>query len=194
MKRILAAAVLAAVCMGTVWAGEAAPRGQAVPYQVAPIEAYASVVKNWSDDSMPQYSIMKNVGEWELAFQPTATMGNQKPFHPGPEVFKKFYLVAISRVSKAPAPGQQVLKVKSVSVIDGELVLSYVFMPPENNATHKAKNTILVAIPNEFQNPLRISEDIETDTTRATNAELEEAIREGRVKPGTALPLQQPRQ
>lgn len=183
MMRFLAVVLLTVSCMGACLAGEAGAKGQAVPYRVVPIEAFSSVVKNWGDDSMPHYAIMNNVGEWELAFQPTVVMGSNKPTHPGPEVFEKVQLVSISRVSDAPAPGEKVLSVKSLNLVDGELVLTYVFAPPAKKASYKAKSTILVAIPVTYQNPLRISEDIETPETRIANAELEEAIKAGRFKP-----------
>lgn len=183
MMRALAAVALVVVLgMGTIWAGEApppaAPQGQPVPFRVFPLDSFGAVVKDWSDQSLPHYAIMTHVAEWENAFQP---VGGGKPFTPQPEFFEKAQLVSISRVSMPPAPGQKVLDVKSVAIVDGELVLNYVFMPPTGQG-RPVKSTILVAIPSNVHNPLRISEDTETPGTRFADAELEQAIREGRFK------------
>lgn len=191
MMRVLTAAVLA-FCMGVCLAGEAAgaaaPKGQQVPHQIIPIEDFAVAVKNWEDESLPHYSIMNHVGEWDNAFQPTQVMGGQKPTKPDAKLFEKAQLIAISRVSDAPAPGQKVLVIKSFVLENGEMVLTYSFIPPTNKAGYKVKNTLLVAIPTQYQNyGLRFIEDTETAGSMAARAEYEEALREGRIKPGTNL-------
>lgn len=184
MMRALAAVALVIVLgMGTGLAGEAAggqgAGGQQVPFRVFPLDSFGAEVKDWADESLPHYSIMTHVAEWENAFRP---VGSGKPFTPNPEFFEKAQLVSISRVSAPPAPGQKVLDVKSLSIVGGELVLSYVFMEPPAQGGRKMKSTILVAYPANVTNPLRISEDTETPGTRFADAELEQAIREGRFK------------
>lgn len=191
--RILAAMMVMAICVGTCQAGEpgnqaGAPGGKPVPFRVVPIEQFGAVAKNWPDESLPHYNIMNHVGEWELAFQPVGGAGGNRPFTPNPAVFEKAQLVAISRVSAAPQPGHQVLRVKSLEIVDGELVLSYVFVPPANPSGQKVKNTIIVAYPTDVHNPLRISEDTETAGSRFAQSELEEALREGRFKAPAPAP------
>lgn len=194
--RVLALAVLFGLFAGICGAGEgAAPGGGIpVPFQVVPSDHFAAVIKNWSDESMPHYAIMTHMGEWDFAFQPTVTMGNNRPTRPDPSLFEKAWLVAISRVTDAPAPGQKVLDVKSLVLQDGQLVLTYTFIPPENKASYKAKSTILVAIPVRYQNELRIIEDTETAMTRTAQAELDDAKRAGRVKPQQPAPQPLPQQ
>lgn len=187
MMRALAICILAACCAGTIFAGDAAGAGTAqgrqVPYQVMPMEAFSAAIKDWADESMPHYAIMNHAGEWDLAFQPARTPDDKRPFRPQPSFFEKAWVVAISRVSEAPPPGQRTLAFKSLAITEGQLVLTYSFIPPPPGSGRKVKSTLLVAIPANVQYDLRIIEDTETPESLAAQRELEEAIREGRFKP-----------
>lgn len=195
MKHVLL--LVMAVCM-VAGAGRSAetirvpgggPSGKPVPYRVIPAQDFAAVVKNWPNVGDPHYAIIGNIGEWQSVFQATATMGNNRPFQPDPGLFAREVLVAISRVTDAPAPGETVLAVKSVVFADGELVLTYSFMPPPRKASYQAKSTLLVAIPAEFQDGLRIIEEIETPASMAAARELEAARAAGRVKQSAPGPM-----
>lgn len=192
MKRIL---LILAVALAATGAGQAArgaegaPQGAAVPYKVIPAEEFAATVKNWNSDDDPHYAIITNLGEWQSEFQPTVVMGNKKPTQPEAALFNRAFLVAISRVSDAPAQGEKVLTMRSLERAGGELLLTYNFIPPVKQATYKAKNTLIVAIPIEFvENDLRIVEEIETPASRAAAAELDAAKAAGRYKPPAIKP------
>lgn len=199
MKRVLAIVVVAILAAGAGLAADRGappppppPGGRQVPYRVIPMENVAAVVKNWSDENAPHYAIIGNLGEWRATFTPTVVMGDKRPTEPDPGLFNREVLVAISRVSDAPAPGERVLAVKSVARENGELVLTYSFMPPPRRGGHRAKSTLVVAIPAEFQDGLRLVEEIETPTTIATQRELDAAKAAGRVKPPALPPAPPP--
>ena len=190
MRRILLVALLASAVAGAGLAGEGrpAPQGQGVPYRIIPLDGAGVTVKNWANEADPHYAIIGNLGEWQATFIPTQTMGGKKPYQPEAGLFNREALVAMSRVSDAPPPGQKVLALKSVEVVAGELVLTYSFIPPTQKASFKVKNTLLVAVPVQYLDGLRIAEEIETPDTMAAAAELEAAKAAGRVKPPALKP------
>lgn len=192
MKRIPLILVVALAVVGVGQGGfgaESAPQGPAVPYKVIPAEEFAAAVKNWSNADDPHYAIITNLGEWQSEFQPTVVMGNKKPTQPEGALFNRAFLVAISRVSDAPAQGETVLSMRSLERAGGELLLTYNFIPPAKPASYKAKNTLIVAIPIEFvESDLRIIEEIETPASRAAAAELDAAKAAGRYKPPAIKP------
>ncbi len=166
--------------------------GTPIPHRVIPMEEFAVFVNNWNDSSMPHYAIIGNIQEWKAEFSPAATMGNNKPFQPDPALFNDNVLVAISRVSDAPAPGQKVLILNSLVHSGGEAVVTYTFLPPAGKATHKVKNTLLIMMPAKFQDGIRFIEDEQTPESLAAQAELEAAKAAGRFKPQPLPQGQQP--
>lgn len=163
-------------------AGEVARKGEPIPYHVFPTGDISSFVKNWEDESMPYYAIIGNIYEWRSVFSPAATMGGNKQFEPDPKIFDKEALLLVARVSDAPPQGHKTLFVKSFELVDGEAILSYGFFPPAGNASHKVKNTMLVAIPSKYLDGIRISEEIESAASMIVARELQEAKDAGRVK------------
>ena len=139
---------------------DSVPRNGPVPYRVIPIEEFASAAKNWDEEHAPRYAVITSLDEWRAEFQPTVTMWNQKPTQPEESLFDHEFLVAVSRVSDAPARDEEkVLAIKSLVRTDGELRLSYSFVPPAKPAGFKVKNTLLIAISRKYlDDKLRIIE------------------------------------
>ena len=186
MKRVLLIMLLALTVSSAGWSAEAGrAQGKPIPYKVIPMEDFAAFVKNWSDESAPHYAIVGNIEEWKSVFSPAATMGNKKPFQPDPAIFQENVLVAISRVSDMPGPGEKVLAINSFIMTDGEAVLTYTFTQPAKKASYKVKNTLLIMMPAQYQDVIRFVEDEQTPDSLAAQAELEAAKAAGRYKQPT---------
>lgn len=184
MRHVLAILAVIAMATGAGLAADASSQKKSVPYRLVPLHDYSVTVRNWGNENDPHYSIITNAAEWKLAFPPAATMKSGKPFQPDASLFKREHLLAVSRISDAPASGERVLVVKSLVLEAGEVVLTYDYIPPANKAGYKVINTLLLAIPNEYPvDGIRIVEQIETPTSLATQAGVEAARAAGRIKP-----------
>ena len=180
MRQAMAVLVLVLLATGS---GLAADASRPIPFRLVSLYDYSVTVKQWANPDDPSYSIITNVGEWRLAFPPAATMRNNRPFQPEGGLFQREYLLAISRVSDAPAQGERVLRVKSLNLVDGQVELTYQFVPPAAPASFKVINTLLLAIPVEYPvDGIHILEQIETAASLATQAGVEAARAAGRIK------------
>ena len=178
-----AMAVLTLVLLATV-SGLAADGSRAIPFRLVSLYDYSVTVRQWANPNEPSYSIITNAGEWKLAFPPAAVMRDNRPFQPEGALFQREYLLSVSRVSDAPAQGERVLRVKSLNLVDGQVELTYQFVPPAAPASFKVINNLLLAVPVDFPvDGIRIVEQVETTASLATQAGVEAARAAGRIKP-----------
>lgn len=183
VARVMIVTMLTLTAAAQEFPFDAPPQGKPLPFRVLPVENLSAFVKNWDDESMPRYAIIGNIHEWRSEFAPAAVIGDNRPPEPNPAIFEKAALVLVARVSENPPKGHHPLFVKSFELVEGEAVLTYGFFPPESAGAFKVKNTMLVAIPLEYHDGIRIIEEVETKASMAAARELEAAKAAGRVKP-----------
>lgn len=149
------AVVMLAAVVGHSRAGET--RGEAVPYKVMPIEAYAAFVKNWPDESQPFCAVIRSADDWDKVFSPAVTMGGQRPTRPHVSLFEAGALLVVSRIAPAVEGATPVLSVVSLEKTRNGCELIYRFVEPAP-ASYSSTHTLILSIPNDVTGPFRFVE------------------------------------
>ena len=147
MRKVFATLFLACVMVG---GGRSLAAEQAVTYTRIGSGEYQNFVMNWDTEKNPVLcALIQTPDQYNAVFHPAPSMGDKRPFAPGPELYEKEQILVVARVMTAIKHGDEdkVFEVQRL-VTNGEaLELHYRFNEPTDKATWFVKNWLVLRIP-----------------------------------------------
>lgn len=108
---------------------------------------YRSFLKNWNDDAHPVfYALIRSAEEYDAFFAPAAVMGNKSPYAPDRDLYKKYNLLVVARVTKPAENGKSVFSIDKVVKNNGTIKLYYKLGRPNESAAYKIKDGLVIKI------------------------------------------------
>ncbi|TLU88162.1 MAG: hypothetical protein FDX30_01630 [Chlorobium sp.] len=108
---------------------------------------YRSFLKNWNDDAHPVfYALIRSAEEYDTFFAPAAVMGNKSPYAPDPDLYKKYNLLVVARVTKPAQNGKSMFSIEKFVKQNDTVWLYYKLGRPDRKATWTIKDGLVIKI------------------------------------------------
>jgi hypothetical protein len=150
-------AVIAAVVLTFLLGFPSRANGEPVRYERIRPDEYRNFIANWDDAAEPVLrALIRTPEEYDALFHPAPVSGNTKPYKPPSRLFDDEMILVVARVVDAPAEGEQVLAVESLSADGDTLELRCRFTPPRVPAAYRVKEMLALRIPRRPVKAVRI--------------------------------------
>jgi hypothetical protein len=153
-------AMIVALALPFLLAVSARAGGEPVRFEQISPNDYRNFLANWDDEAEPVFrAVIRTAEEYDAIFHPAPVMGDRKPHKPAPQLFENEMIVVVARVVDAPAEGEHVLAVETLSADGDTLELRYRFTPPRMPASFRMKQMLAVRFPRRDLKVVRIVEN-----------------------------------